>query len=278
MAGGGSQTHPSSRWGDYSMMAVDATDGCTFWYTQEYYASSSERGWRTRVGAFGLPPGEPDVSAPASVVMLGPGATYQRDRTFTPSWNATDCQSGVAGHDVRVRVARWNRGFGPRTLWQADAAATSAAFAGAPGRTYCFDVRARDAAGNVSARSDERCTAVPLNDTALEPRGSWDRRSGGGHYLGTFSVTKRRGDRLIREGVRARRLAIVVTKCRRCGRIAVFFKGSLLKRVNLGADRAVRRKVVPLATFPSVRRGKVTVLVTSAGKPVKVEGLGVGRI
>src|SRR5262249_52052151 len=47
-AGAGSQTSSSSRWGDYTMLAVDPTDDCTFWYTNEYYASSSVRGWRTR--------------------------------------------------------------------------------------------------------------------------------------------------------------------------------------------------------------------------------------
>jgi hypothetical protein len=52
IAGSGSQTSSFSRWGDYSMMAVDPTDDCTFWYTQEYYTTSSDRGWQTRVGAF----------------------------------------------------------------------------------------------------------------------------------------------------------------------------------------------------------------------------------
>jgi len=55
IAGGGSQSHSSGRWGDYSMMGVDPVDQCTFWYTQEYYASNSLAGWRTRVGSFKYP-------------------------------------------------------------------------------------------------------------------------------------------------------------------------------------------------------------------------------
>jgi uncharacterized repeat protein (TIGR01451 family) len=55
IAGGGSQTHPASRWGDYSMMAVDPSDDCTFWYTQEYYSTTSQSDWRTRVGSFKFP-------------------------------------------------------------------------------------------------------------------------------------------------------------------------------------------------------------------------------
>ena len=36
VAGAGSQPDTSNRWGDYSSMRIDQ-DGCTFWYTQEYY-------------------------------------------------------------------------------------------------------------------------------------------------------------------------------------------------------------------------------------------------
>jgi hypothetical protein len=55
IAGSGSQTSRFNRWGDYSMMAVDPTDDCTFWYTQEYYAMTSIAGWQTRVGSFKFP-------------------------------------------------------------------------------------------------------------------------------------------------------------------------------------------------------------------------------
>jgi hypothetical protein len=50
MEGSGSQLD-LARWGDYSMMAVDPNDDCTFWFTHEYYAASSPRGWQTRIAA-----------------------------------------------------------------------------------------------------------------------------------------------------------------------------------------------------------------------------------
>ncbi len=53
--GSGSQTDPSKRWGDYSMLAVDPLDDCTFWYTNEYYPVTSARAWHTRIGAFRFP-------------------------------------------------------------------------------------------------------------------------------------------------------------------------------------------------------------------------------
>ena len=52
VAGSGSQTHSAARWGDYSMMSIDPVDDCTFWYTQEYMASTSSAAWQTRVGSF----------------------------------------------------------------------------------------------------------------------------------------------------------------------------------------------------------------------------------
>ena len=30
-----------NRWGDYSALTVDPVDDCTFWYTQEYYATTA---------------------------------------------------------------------------------------------------------------------------------------------------------------------------------------------------------------------------------------------
>jgi hypothetical protein len=53
--GTGSQQGSFKRWGDYSTMSVDPVDGCTFWYTQEYYANSGSFDFKTRIGSFRLP-------------------------------------------------------------------------------------------------------------------------------------------------------------------------------------------------------------------------------
>jgi len=55
VAGAGSQTHSSSRWGDYSSMNIDPIDDCTFWYTQEYETQTTSVAWRTRIGSFTFP-------------------------------------------------------------------------------------------------------------------------------------------------------------------------------------------------------------------------------
>jgi hypothetical protein len=55
IGGSGTQSHSSGRWGDYSMMAVDPIEQCTFWYTQQYYQTTGTSPWQTRIGKFILP-------------------------------------------------------------------------------------------------------------------------------------------------------------------------------------------------------------------------------
>ncbi|TML13487.1 MAG: hypothetical protein E6G31_07315 [Actinobacteria bacterium] len=55
LTGTGSQTGSFGRWGDYSMLTVDPTDDCTFWYTNEYVQTTGPTPWRTRVGSFKFP-------------------------------------------------------------------------------------------------------------------------------------------------------------------------------------------------------------------------------
>ncbi|MEP6485231.1 MAG: carboxypeptidase regulatory-like domain-containing protein [Rudaea sp.] len=43
----------STRWGDYSAMTLDP-DGCTFWYSNEYYITTGNN-WQTRIGSFAFP-------------------------------------------------------------------------------------------------------------------------------------------------------------------------------------------------------------------------------
>ena len=83
--GAGSQTGNLSRWGDYSAMAVDPADGCTFWYANEYIPGNGSFNWRTRIAAFkfpgcGTPPPANDFSLSASpasqTVNQGAAASY----------------------------------------------------------------------------------------------------------------------------------------------------------------------------------------------------------
>jgi hypothetical protein len=82
--GGGIETDFSGRWGDYSSMSVDPSDDCTFWYANEYFASTSDRGWRTRIGSFKFPGcGVPVVPAPTITSFSPPSGPVGSSVTIT---------------------------------------------------------------------------------------------------------------------------------------------------------------------------------------------------
>lgn len=80
-AGSGSQTS-YTRWGDYSALTVDV-DGCTFWYTTEYYASTGTN-WQTRIGSFAFP-GCSGGPTPTPAPTNTPGPTNTPAPTATPT-------------------------------------------------------------------------------------------------------------------------------------------------------------------------------------------------
>lgn len=49
--GAGSQTGTLHRWGDYTSMAVDPSDDCTFWYTNQYLKANGSFNWSTRIAS-----------------------------------------------------------------------------------------------------------------------------------------------------------------------------------------------------------------------------------
>ena len=50
--GSGSQPDTADRWGDYSTMAIDPSDNCTFFYTTEYYMVTQTFDWSTDVSSW----------------------------------------------------------------------------------------------------------------------------------------------------------------------------------------------------------------------------------
>ncbi len=52
--GTGSQQSTQNRWGDYSAMRIDS-DGCTFWYSQEYYITTGSFNWSTEIASAKFP-------------------------------------------------------------------------------------------------------------------------------------------------------------------------------------------------------------------------------
>jgi hypothetical protein len=98
--GGGVQTNTNSRWGDYSMLAVDPVDDCTFWLTSEYYSATSSSSWQTRIGRFKFAqcgasttltptPTAVATGTPTPTLSPPPAPTSTSTGTRTPTGSAT---------------------------------------------------------------------------------------------------------------------------------------------------------------------------------------------
>jgi len=82
LTGGGSQTTNLSRWGDYSNLAVDPVDDCTFWFTTEYIPSNGTFNWQTQVATYKL---------------SGCGATATNDFSISASPSSVSVVQGGTG-------------------------------------------------------------------------------------------------------------------------------------------------------------------------------------
>ena len=72
-----------TRWGDYSAMSLDPVNGCTFWYTNEYYATDGLNDL-TRIGSFTFPNCIPIGNGTVSgTVTVNPGGAPISGATVT---------------------------------------------------------------------------------------------------------------------------------------------------------------------------------------------------
>ena len=225
-----------------------------------------------------LGPFSVDTVAPTKATIGGAplSKAFQSSGSFRIALAASDGTSGVGSYAVRYRRAPLAGPFGPAVTWKAALAASSATFTGAPGSTYCLSARASDRAGNPGVFGPDRCTAIPAGSRQLTRKGAWRRGFGFAHYQSSYSVSTRRGSSLVAR-VTARRLALVATTCARCGVVDVFLGRRLLKRIDLHSKVTKQRRLIPIAAFSALKRGRVAIVVASSGKPVIIEGLGAAR-
>jgi hypothetical protein len=167
-AGTGSQGHSSGRWGDYSMLAVDPSDGCTFWFTSEYYLGSSSAGWKTGIGSFrlngcgGTPP--PPPLPPAAPSALTASATSSSNINL--AW--TDNSSDETGFAIERCVGAGCSNFAPLTTTAANATAYSDSGLAAS-TPYTYRVKAVNATLNLSSDYSLPATATTQTDQQPPP-------------------------------------------------------------------------------------------------------------
>ncbi len=204
-----------------------------------------------------------DTAAPTITAGTTPKITL--GTSVTLSYSGADVGgSGVKSYDVRHRSAPYNGGFGSYVYpddasrdWTATTA-TSVKLPVTAGRTYCLSARSRDAAGNTSSWTAERCTTVALDDRALSGTG-WGQVAWSGYYKGSASTATSAGAVLARSGVQTRRISLIATTCSTCGSVGVYWNGTLLKQVSLVSSTTYNKRIVGVADLGSVKTGTVTI-------------------
>lgn len=215
-----------------------------------------------------------------TLTMTGPATPYALTTSLAPAWSAKDAGGGMANVDVRWARAAYNGGFTSPVYpssWQRTTATKATLSGAAPGYTYCFSARARDRAGNVSAWSPPRCSAVALDDRSLTASTGWTRVASSVFYRSTATATSRSAVTLVRKGVQAKRIYLVATRCSSCGTVGVYWNGTLIRKVNLYASTTTRRSVFGITTFSSVRSGTLTIRTLIGNKAVQIDGVALVR-
>jgi hypothetical protein len=191
-------------------------------------------------------------------------------------WSSPD-NANPATYDVRYRKAPWNGKLGAYTGAVTGTSNVAATLPVSAGSTYCYSVLAHDLGTSTSAWSAETCTAVPLDDRSLSRSSGWTLLTSSSAYRGTYVRTSTLNAKLTRTGVVAKTLTLVATTCSTCGTVKVYWGSTLLKTISLASSTTVYRKVFTITTFSAVKTGTVVIKVSTSGKAVMIDGLGVKR-
>ncbi len=89
----GAQTASSNRWGDYSSMSADPVDDCTFWFTSEYYETTTSFDFKTRICSFTAPDCGDDTPE-VEITMPADGAEFDTSTSIMFAGTATDTEDG----------------------------------------------------------------------------------------------------------------------------------------------------------------------------------------
>lgn len=236
-----------------------------------------------------------DISAPFVVDATAPtvkfgsnpptwltSATSPQAANVPLSWSATDVHSGVGDFDLLYSAAGAQETLPVYVTFLQGTVLTSFTDRwegeNLTGGTFCYKVRARDGVRN-AAGSTARCAALPLSTANLGRSAGWtSRTSVDGYYMRRYLQSTTKGATLYSPPARAKRVALVATKCSTCGTVEVYKGGTLLKRVSLYSSTTKKKQVIPIATFDGVRSAaEYKVKVYSSGKLVRIEGLGLSQ-
>jgi hypothetical protein len=215
-----------------------------------------------------------DACAAPTGATIDVSAKLSKPTKLAVSWSADNADT-VASWDVRQQTAPWNGGLGAATTWLSATQLTAKSYDPGQGKTVCFSVRARDAAGHTSAWSTPDCESTPLDDRALTPVGAWQKLSDSSHFAGTALQTQTAGDSLTLTGVHARGFSLIADRGPTAGTLRVEWNGTVMGTVKLKAARAKPAWVELLIQLGTPQTGTLKLTATTTGKPVTIDALNV---
>jgi len=197
-------------------------------------------------------------SLPSSAATAGVAATL--------TWSATDRGgAGVSSHDIRV-----SRDGGAFTDLALGVTGTSRGVTLVPGHDYHFEVRARDAAGNVgawTAGGSFRGALLQQNAAAVRYGGPWHDASASRYSGGSmrYATTAGAAATLTFTG---RGVAFVTSRGPDRGSVNVYLDGTLVARLDIHAATASARIVAWSRTWAGTGTHTLKlVVVGTAGHP-----------
>jgi sugar lactone lactonase YvrE len=193
-----------------------------------------------------------------------------------PSWTSSAIAT-MAAVDVRYRSASAGAAL-PATYTSLTAGTRqfTASLAGAPDTRYCFSAKSRTSLGAESNWSAESCTSIPMDDRGLVRGKAWTLTSDAGWLASTSSTATVKGASLTTPKVRkVSSVAVLGWTCPACGTADIYVGPKKIGSISLKSTTS-KRVLLPAIKLAKAQSGKVSLVVTSSGKWVKIDGIALG--
>lgn len=217
-----------------------------------------------------------DGNAPVPSLTAPRFSTNQSQTSkFTVTWKSSDTVKSSAFETYELEIKGADGTFVMPT------AAMSASITGMGGRTYSFRVRAKDKAGNVSAWTSVKKTAVPYDNSSLKfvKSSKWKKSSSSSLYRGSSRYTTTKGAYATMSFKGGKSAYLIATTGPTRGKVKVYVDGKYVKTVSLYSSVTQYRKPILLKSLKGSGTHTVRLVAapTSTRKRVDIDGLAVER-
>ena len=213
------------------------------------------------------------ASAPSIAMAALPAVSQTKQ--LNVSWTSSALAT-MATVDVRYRSASSGAPL-PSTYKTLVAGSRefNASLAGNTDTRYCFSAMSHTSIGATSSWSAESCTTIPIDDRGLvrSKAAAWTSTSDIGWLASTASMSTVKGSSLTTTKVRTvKSLSVLGLTCPTCGSLDVYVGSTKVGSISLKASTSRRVLLNPIR-LPKVKTGKVSLVVASTGKWVKIDGV-----